>query len=158
MTPYRGVGGNIALKDAALLTSQLLQVHRGEKPLLNAIADYEASMREYAFAAVSDSLKAMKQFTGEKKYPAFSIFKTGMRVANAMPKLKEQTDSCVDDRAKGAQETRGRERGSMDSIPIAAVLEIGIVSPVSILATALNPPARQAEPRLGTVAAELGTT
>jgi 2-polyprenyl-6-methoxyphenol hydroxylase-like FAD-dependent oxidoreductase len=90
MTPYRGVGGNIALKDAALLSSQLLQVHRGEKPLLHAIAEYEASMREYAFAAVADSLKAMKQFTGERKYPAFSIFKTGMRMANAMPKLKSK--------------------------------------------------------------------
>jgi len=90
MTPYRGVGGNIALKDAALLSSQLLQVHRGEKPLLDAVAEYEASMREYAFAAVADSLKAMKQFTGEKKYPAFSLFKTGMRVANAMPKLKSK--------------------------------------------------------------------
>ena len=90
MTPYRGVGGNIALKDAALLSSQLLQAHRGEKPLLHAIAEYEASMREYAFAAVADSLKAMKQFTGEKKNPAFSIFKTGMRVVNAMPKLKDK--------------------------------------------------------------------
>jgi salicylate hydroxylase len=90
MTPYRGVGGNIALKDAALLSSQLMQVHRGEKTLLHAIAEYEARMREYAFAAVADSLKAMKQFTGEKKYPAFSIFKTGMRVANAMPKLKSK--------------------------------------------------------------------
>jgi 2-polyprenyl-6-methoxyphenol hydroxylase-like FAD-dependent oxidoreductase len=90
MTPYRGVGGNIALKDAALLTSQLLQAHRGEKPLLEAIAEYEASMREYAFAAVADSLKAMKQFTGEKKYPAFSIFKTGMRVVNAVPRLKSK--------------------------------------------------------------------
>ena len=90
MTPYRGVGGNIALKDAALLSSQLLQAHRGEKPLLQAIAEYEASMREYAFAAVADSLKAMKQFTGEKKYPAFSIIKAGMRMANAMPKLKSK--------------------------------------------------------------------
>jgi 2-polyprenyl-6-methoxyphenol hydroxylase-like FAD-dependent oxidoreductase len=90
MTPYRGVGGNIALKDAALLSSQLLQAHRGEKTLLHAIAEYEASMREYAFSAVADSLKAMKQFTGEKKNPAFSIFKTGMRVVNAMPKLKDK--------------------------------------------------------------------
>jgi hypothetical protein len=47
-------------------------------------------MREYAFAAVEDSLKAMKQFAGRKKYPAFSLFKTGMRVANAMPKLKSK--------------------------------------------------------------------
>jgi 2-polyprenyl-6-methoxyphenol hydroxylase-like FAD-dependent oxidoreductase len=90
MTPYRGVGGNIALKDAALLSTQLLQAHRGEKPLLHAIAEYEASMREYAFSAVADSLKAMMQFTGEKKNPAFSIFKTSMRVVNAMPKLKDK--------------------------------------------------------------------
>jgi len=90
MTPYRGVGGNIALKDAALLTSQLTQADRGKKSLLEAISAYEASMREYAFAAVEDSLKAMKQFAGRKKYPAFSLFKTGMRVANAMPKLKSK--------------------------------------------------------------------
>jgi 2-polyprenyl-6-methoxyphenol hydroxylase-like FAD-dependent oxidoreductase len=90
MTPYRGVGGNIALKDAALLTSRLTQAHQDEKPLLEAISAYEASMRQYAFAAVEGSLKAMKQFTGPKKYPAFSIFKTGMRVANVVPKLKRK--------------------------------------------------------------------
>jgi 2-polyprenyl-6-methoxyphenol hydroxylase-like FAD-dependent oxidoreductase len=90
MTPYRGVGGNIALKDAALLTSHLIQAHQGKKPLPQAISDYEASMRQYAFAAVEDSLKAMKQFTGPKMYPAFTIFKTGMRVANAVPKLKRK--------------------------------------------------------------------
>jgi protein tyrosine phosphatase (PTP) superfamily phosphohydrolase (DUF442 family) len=45
---------------------------------------------DYAFAAVAHSLKAMKRLTGEKKYPAFSICKTGMRVANAMPKLKSK--------------------------------------------------------------------
>ena len=90
MTPYRGVGGNIALKDAALLASQLTQAQQGQKSLIEAISEYEASMREYAFAAVEDSLKAMKQFTGPKKYPAFSLFKTGMRVANAMPKLKSK--------------------------------------------------------------------
>jgi 2-polyprenyl-6-methoxyphenol hydroxylase-like FAD-dependent oxidoreductase len=90
MTPYRGVGGNIALKDAALLASQLTQADQGQKSLLEAISAYEASMREYAFAAVEDSLKAMKQFTGPKKYAAFSVFKTGMRLANAMPKLKRK--------------------------------------------------------------------
>ena len=62
MTPYRGVGGNIALKDAALLTSHIIQAHRGQTPLLQAISEYETSMRQYAFAAVEDSLKAMKQF------------------------------------------------------------------------------------------------
>jgi 2-polyprenyl-6-methoxyphenol hydroxylase-like FAD-dependent oxidoreductase len=94
MTPYRGIGGNIALKDAALLAEQLTRAHQGEKPLLSAIAEYEASMREYAFAAVEDSLKAMKQFTGQKKYPAFSMFKTGMRVVNAIPRLKSRLMSA----------------------------------------------------------------
>jgi hypothetical protein len=47
-------------------------------------------MRQYAFAAVEDSLKAMKQFTGPKKYPAFTILKTGMRMANAVPKLRRK--------------------------------------------------------------------
>lgn len=94
MTPFRGIGGNIALKDAALLAAQLTQAHQGEKPLLSAIAEYEGSMREYAFAAVEDSLKAMKQFTGQKKYPAFSMFKTGMRVVNAIPRLKSRLMSA----------------------------------------------------------------
>jgi hypothetical protein len=68
----------------------LTQADQGQKSLLEAISAYEASMREYAFGAVEDSLKAMKQFTGPKKYPAFSVFKTGMRIANAMPKLKRK--------------------------------------------------------------------
>jgi 2-polyprenyl-6-methoxyphenol hydroxylase-like FAD-dependent oxidoreductase len=90
MTPYRGIGGNIALKDAAELASQLIRAHQGQQSLLEAVSEYEASMRQYAFAAVEDSLKAMKQFTGPKHYPAFSIFKTGMRVANVVPKLRRK--------------------------------------------------------------------
>jgi 2-polyprenyl-6-methoxyphenol hydroxylase-like FAD-dependent oxidoreductase len=90
MTPYRGVGGNIALRDAALLTTHLIQAYNGQKSVLEAISEYETSMRQYAFAAVEDSLKARKQFSGPKKYPAFSIIKTGMRVANAVPKLKRK--------------------------------------------------------------------
>ena len=84
MTPYRGIGGNIALKDAALLRSKLTQVHQGAKTLLDAVGEYERSMREYAFAAVADSLQAMRQFTGPKKEPLFSIIKFGMRTANAV--------------------------------------------------------------------------
>jgi 2-polyprenyl-6-methoxyphenol hydroxylase-like FAD-dependent oxidoreductase len=89
MTPYRGIGGNIALKDAALLGSKLTEVHQGRKTLLDGIAEYETAMREYAFVAVEDSRKAMEQFTG-KKNPAFSMVKAGMRLVNAMPKLKRR--------------------------------------------------------------------
>ncbi len=90
MTPYRGIGGNIALKDAALLATKLAAANKGEKPAIDAIAEYEASMREYAFAAVEDSRKAMQQFTGEKKAPVFPIIKAGMRLVNAMPPLKKR--------------------------------------------------------------------
>jgi 2-polyprenyl-6-methoxyphenol hydroxylase-like FAD-dependent oxidoreductase len=90
MTPYRGIGGNIALKDAALLSAKLTEARQGGKPLLDAIAEYEASMRDYAFAAVEDSRKAMEQFTGERKQPVFPIIKAGMRLVNAMPKLKRR--------------------------------------------------------------------
>jgi len=90
MTPYRGIGANIALKDAALLCSRLTEANRGDKPLLDAIAEYEGAMREYAFAAVNDSLKSMNHAVGEKKNPGYGIAKTAMRVINAVPSLKRR--------------------------------------------------------------------
>ncbi|MFB9238597.1 FAD-dependent oxidoreductase [Plantactinospora siamensis] len=56
MTPGQGVGANTALRDAALLTRQLSAAAAGEKPLLRAVADYEAEMIPYGFARVADSL------------------------------------------------------------------------------------------------------
>jgi 2-polyprenyl-6-methoxyphenol hydroxylase-like FAD-dependent oxidoreductase len=56
MTPGRGVGANTALRDAALLCRQLAAVAAGDKPLLSAVADYEAEMLPYGFARVADSL------------------------------------------------------------------------------------------------------
>ncbi|HEX4228526.1 MAG TPA: NAD(P)/FAD-dependent oxidoreductase [Bryobacteraceae bacterium] len=90
MTPYRGIGANIALKDAALLCSKLDEAHRGERPLLDAIAKYEESMRDYGFAAVEASRKSMMQAIGEKKTPAFQIAKAAMRVVNRVPALKRK--------------------------------------------------------------------
>lgn len=83
MTPYRGIGANIALKDAALLAKKLTVAARGEQTLLVAIGEYESSMREYGFAAAADSLKAMRQFTARKKF-GFGLMKTAMRTANAV--------------------------------------------------------------------------
>lgn len=90
MTPYRGIGANIALKDAALLCSKLTEANQGDKPLPDAIAEYEGAMREYGFAAVEASLKSMQQAVGEKKNPGFGIAKTAMRVINAVPSLKRR--------------------------------------------------------------------
>ena len=56
MTPGQGVGANTALRDAALLCRQLVAAQQGSKPLLEAIADYEAEMIPYGFARVADSL------------------------------------------------------------------------------------------------------
>lgn len=56
MTPGQGVGANTALRDAALLCRELTAVHRGRKPLREAVGDYEAEMRPYGFARVADSL------------------------------------------------------------------------------------------------------
>jgi 2-polyprenyl-6-methoxyphenol hydroxylase-like FAD-dependent oxidoreductase len=90
MTPYRGIGANIALRDAALLCSKLAAAHRGEKPVLEAIAEYETAMREYAFAAVEASRKSMDQAIADKRNPGFRIAKTAMRVVNRVPALKRK--------------------------------------------------------------------
>jgi len=88
MTPYRGIGANIALKDAALLCRRLTEAAQGEKPVLTAIAEYEEAMREYGFAAVASSLKTMGQATGKRR--GFTVVKTAMRVMNAVPALRRR--------------------------------------------------------------------
>ena len=89
MTPYRGIGANIALQDAALLATKLAEADRSEKPVLEAIAEYEAAMRQYGYAAVASSMRAMEQATGEKG-PAFGLTKTAMRVMNVVPALRRR--------------------------------------------------------------------
>jgi 2-polyprenyl-6-methoxyphenol hydroxylase-like FAD-dependent oxidoreductase len=61
MPPTGGNGANTALRDAALLTRQLTRTCRGELPLLDAIAEYEAEMREYGFQAVNLTMKTLRQ-------------------------------------------------------------------------------------------------
>ena len=90
MTPYRGIGANVALRDAALLCSKLVEADKGQKPVLHAIGEYEREMREYAFAAVAASLKSMEQAVTQKKNPGFRLAKTAMRVVNRVPALKRR--------------------------------------------------------------------
>ena len=89
MTPYRGIGANIALNDAAFLCARLTEAAHGTKPMLEAIAQYEHAMRGYGFAAVAASLKSMEQATGEKRI-GFGVVKTAMRVVNAVPMLRRK--------------------------------------------------------------------
>jgi 2-polyprenyl-6-methoxyphenol hydroxylase-like FAD-dependent oxidoreductase len=59
MTPYRGIGANMALEDAVRLKRALVAAARGERDVFEAIGGYEDAMRDYAFRAVRNSLQAM---------------------------------------------------------------------------------------------------
>jgi len=61
MTPYRGIGANMALEDAVRLKRALVAAARGERDLRDAIGIYETEMRRYGFRAARNSLKAMRQ-------------------------------------------------------------------------------------------------
>ncbi len=87
MTPYRGIGANIALRDAALLCRKLAAAANGEGSIEAAIHDYERQMRDYGFAAVRTSLEALEQAVGDKGL-RFRLAKLFFRAANAAPPLK----------------------------------------------------------------------
>ena len=53
MTPYRGIGANVALKDAMGLARALTAAQRGERDLMEALRKYEAGMLDYGFRARS---------------------------------------------------------------------------------------------------------
>jgi 2-polyprenyl-6-methoxyphenol hydroxylase-like FAD-dependent oxidoreductase len=87
MTPYRGIGANIALRDAALLCRKLAAAAQGETSIEAALHDYESQMRDYGFAAVRSSLQALEQAVGDKGI-GFRCAKLFFRAANAAPPLK----------------------------------------------------------------------
>jgi 2-polyprenyl-6-methoxyphenol hydroxylase-like FAD-dependent oxidoreductase len=60
MPPTGGVGGNMALRDAAALAHALAEVDSGEQELTTAIAAYEAEMRTHGFGAVQESVRMAK--------------------------------------------------------------------------------------------------
>jgi 2-polyprenyl-6-methoxyphenol hydroxylase-like FAD-dependent oxidoreductase len=53
-----GTGAGVALRDAGLLAGHLTRVARGEDTLRRAVADYEAEMLDYGFAAVAAAANA----------------------------------------------------------------------------------------------------
>jgi 2-polyprenyl-6-methoxyphenol hydroxylase-like FAD-dependent oxidoreductase len=67
MPPTRGIGGNTALLDASLLAQHLIAARSGEKPLLQAIHDYEAQMITYGFAAVRESIQGQEMMVAENR-------------------------------------------------------------------------------------------
>jgi salicylate hydroxylase len=87
MTPYRGIGGNVALRDASLLCQKLSAADRGESPLLQAIHDYEAAMIEYGFKAVRSSLQAAEMAHSNNAI-ALVAGNAMFRLINAIPAFK----------------------------------------------------------------------
>jgi 2-polyprenyl-6-methoxyphenol hydroxylase-like FAD-dependent oxidoreductase len=59
MTPFRGMGANMALRDAAALREALVRVAQGREPRTAALAAYEREMIERGFSAVNASLAEM---------------------------------------------------------------------------------------------------
>jgi salicylate hydroxylase len=87
MTPYRGVGANVAIKDAVRLKRALTAAHRGERDLIDAIRTYEDGMRDYGFRAVQNSLGAMHQ-TVTDNVPGLMASRLVFRTVNMLPPLK----------------------------------------------------------------------
>jgi 2-polyprenyl-6-methoxyphenol hydroxylase-like FAD-dependent oxidoreductase len=65
MTYFRALGANSALHDANLLRAELVRARDGEKPLIAALAGYEAAMREVGYAAMMASLRTYELHHGE---------------------------------------------------------------------------------------------
>jgi 2-polyprenyl-6-methoxyphenol hydroxylase-like FAD-dependent oxidoreductase len=89
MTPYRGVGANTALRDAALLRTALSDVARGKKELLPALADYERQMIGYGFRAVQASLAQMNRVHATSPITRFAT-RTFFRIADRAPMLRKR--------------------------------------------------------------------
>lgn len=101
MTPGRGVGANTALRDAALLAARLGAAQCGDMSGHDAIAGYEAQMREYGFHAVAESRKQFDA-SGAIHRPmvgrvALGAMRTGLRVANNVPLLKRRMIDAEND-------------------------------------------------------------
>jgi 2-polyprenyl-6-methoxyphenol hydroxylase-like FAD-dependent oxidoreductase len=89
MTPYRGIGANIALKDAMRLCQALTAANAGQRPLIEAIHDYETEMIDYGFRAVRISLEAMQRAMPDSRLQ-LAMSRMFMRTANRVPALKRR--------------------------------------------------------------------
>ncbi|MER5650716.1 FAD-dependent monooxygenase [Streptosporangium sp. NPDC002524] len=92
MTPTRGIGADIALRDARSLCRALAGALTGGGDPVAAIAACETEMREYGFAAVRDSLRAARRFVDENPV-ARAGFRTFPRTARRLPALRRKAFS-----------------------------------------------------------------
>ena len=89
MTPYRGVGANTALRDAALLRDALTDVNEGRQELLPALSAYESQMLDYGFRAVRASLGQAKRIHARSPVTRLAT-RTFFRLADALPALRRR--------------------------------------------------------------------
>jgi 2-polyprenyl-6-methoxyphenol hydroxylase-like FAD-dependent oxidoreductase len=61
MTPFRGMGANMALRDDAALREALVSIAQGQEERTAALRAYERKMIEQGFAAVNASLAEMRR-------------------------------------------------------------------------------------------------
>jgi 2-polyprenyl-6-methoxyphenol hydroxylase-like FAD-dependent oxidoreductase len=89
MTPFRGIGANIALRDAAVLCRNLASAQRGQSTVLEAIHAYESEMLVYGFDAVRTSRRAMEQAHTDSRVGK-AIAKVIFKTLNLVPPLKRR--------------------------------------------------------------------
>ncbi|MBV9356156.1 MAG: FAD-dependent monooxygenase [Chloroflexi bacterium] len=89
MTPLQGLGGNTALRDAALLGQQLADVEHGRTELRAALHAYESVMLEYGFDAVQRSLRVSEGVVSTS-VPGRLAFRAVLRTADRVPWLRER--------------------------------------------------------------------
>jgi salicylate hydroxylase len=89
MTPYRGIGANVALKDAVRLCGALVAADRGERALIEAIHGYETGMLDYGFRAVRTSLDAMERAIPRNR-ARLELSRAIFRIVDRLPPLKRR--------------------------------------------------------------------
>jgi 2-polyprenyl-6-methoxyphenol hydroxylase-like FAD-dependent oxidoreductase len=104
MTPFQGLGGSTALRDAGLLCHKLTEIQQDRSTFTTAIDEYESAMVNYGFAAVRRSARfgdrvVLSPAAGR------AFFKTMMRIVNAIPPLKRRMIARVGARASAAAGT-----------------------------------------------------
>jgi 2-polyprenyl-6-methoxyphenol hydroxylase-like FAD-dependent oxidoreductase len=87
MPPYRGVGANAALWDAALLRETIAAADRGDQPLLAALANYERRMIDHGFRFVRASLDNTARFHSESVIKR-ALTKALFRIMDHAPPLR----------------------------------------------------------------------
>jgi salicylate hydroxylase len=87
MVPFGGIGANTALRDARLLCQKLAAVENAERPLLQAIEEYETAMLKYGFQAVQRSMRTLRQITSNSA-TGRALGKAVLNTINTIPALK----------------------------------------------------------------------